>query len=405
VSHRPVPRLTDTSIEMGPLSARISRSALAVGVVALLAALALGWAQGDHLRHFSFSWLVNFAYFLSISLGALVFIPIQYVTRASWSVVIRRLPETMAMALPFMALLTLPVLLNLGQVYEWASEHPHHLTPDLAMHKAPFLNEAFFVGRWIAYFAIWTWLAMFFWRTSRHQDESKDPRLTIRMENRSGPAILVFALTCSFAGMDLLMTLDPVWFSTIFGVYYFAGGFVTFYATLTLATLGLQQTGRMQRIVSMEHFHDYGKLMFAFTFFWGYIAFSQYMLYWYGNIPEETAWYLVRQSSSWGSIGLLLCIGALLLPWAGLVSRWAKRRRGTLAGWAIWIMIMQWFNIYWVAMPVFSPEGVSLHVLDLLCFLAVGGLWLGVIAHLLGASSLVPVGDPRLEESLKFENA
>lgn len=405
MSHRPVPKLTDTSIVMGDLSPRVSRPAFAIGVLALLGALALGWAQDDHLRHFSYSWLVNYAYFLAISLGALVFLPIQYVTRASWSVVIRRLPEVMAMALPFMALLSLPVLLNLGHVYEWAAEHPHHLTPELAMHKAPFLNDAFFLLRWVAYFALWTWLALFFWRTSRRQDESKDKALTLRLENRSGPAILLFALTCSFAGMDLLMTLDPVWFSTIFGVYYFAGGFVTFYAVLTLATMGLQRTGRLQRIVSMEHFHDYGKLMFAFTFFWAYIAFSQYLLYWYGNIPEETAWFLVRQSDSWGVIGLVLCIGAFIVPFAGLISRHTKRSRKLLAFWAVWIIVMQWFNIYWVAMPVFSPEGVSLHLLDLLCFLAVGGLWLGVVARLAGVGNLVPVGDPRLEESLGFENA
>ena len=405
MSHRPTPKLEDTVIEMGSLAPRIARPALAVGVAALVGAVFLGMSQGDHFRQFSFSWLVSFAFFLSISLGALVFLPLQFLTRASWSVVIRRLPEAMAMALPFMAVLVLPVLLNLGHVYEWASEHPHHLTPELAMHKAPFLNEAFFIGRWVAYFALWTWLATFFWRTSRRQDETRDKALTIRMENRSGPALLLFALSVSFAGMDLLMTLDPVWFSTIFGIYYFTGGFVTFYAMLTLMTMGLQKTGRLTRIVSTEHFHDYGKLMFAFTFFWAYIAFSQYLLYWYGNIPEETAWYLVRQSNSWGAIALVLCIGAFIVPFAGLISRFAKRRRGLLAFWAAWIIVMQFFNVYWVAMPVLSPGGLNLHLLDLLCVLAVGGIWLALVATIAGRANLVPVGDPRLEESLKFENA
>ena len=405
MSHREIPKLEDTNIEMGSLAPRIARPALAVGVLALIGAVVLGLNQGDHFRHFSFSWLVAFAYFLALSLGALIFLPIQFVTRASWSVVIRRLAETMAMTLPFLAILVVPILLNLGHVYEWASDHPHHLTPELAMHKAPFLNDGFFIGRWVAYFVIWTVLGMFFWNTSRRQDQSRDVALTLRMENRSGPSILLFALTCSFAGMDLLMTLDPVWFSTMFGVYFFAGGFVSFYAMLTLATLGLQQTGRLTGIVNNEHFHDYGKLMFAFTFFWAYIAFSQYMLYWYGNIPEETAWFLVRQSNSWGAIALVLCIGAFVVPFAGLISRFAKRRRGLLAFWAVWILVMQYFNLYWVAMPVFSPEGASFHLLDLLCLLAVGGLWLGLVATLAGRAHLVPVGDPRLDESLRFENA
>jgi hypothetical protein len=402
--HR-APKLTDTLTEMGSLAPRIVGPALVVAVLALAGAVVLGLREGDQWRHFSFSWLVNFAFFLSISLGALIFLPIQFITRASWSVVVRRLAEIMAMALPFMLLLLLPVLLNLENVYEWASDHPHHLTPELAAHKAPYLNTAFFVIRWVVYFAVWTWLAVFFWRTSRRQDTTKDSALTVRMENRSGPAIILFALTCSGAGMDLLMTLDPAWFSTMFGVYFFAGGFVTFHAVMTLATMGLQRSGRLERIISMEHFHDYGKLMFAFTFFWGYIAFSQYMLYWYGNIPEETVWYLVRQSHGWGQIGLLLCFGAFVLPFAGLISRYAKRNRKLLAFWAVWIMLMQWFNLYWVAMPVFSPDHVSLGLLDVLCFLAVGGLWLALVVRLAAAGSLVPVGDPRLKESLTFENA
>ena len=405
MSHRPVPKLEDTNIEMGSLAPRIARPAVAVGVLALVGAVVLGYSQDDHFRHFSFSWLVSFAYFLSISLGALVFLPIQFLTRASWSVVVRRLAETMAAALPFMALMILPVLLNLEHVYDWAAAHPHHLTPELAAHKAPLLNTPFFLIRWVAYFAIWTWLALFFWRTSRAQDRTGDPALTVRMENRSGPALLLFALTCSFAGMDLLMTLDPAWFSTMFGVYYFAGGFVTFHAVLTLMTMGLQKTGRLTRLVSAEHFHDYGKLMFAFTFFWAYIAFSQYLLYWYGNIPEETLWYLVRQESGWGAIGLVLAVGAFAIPFVGLISRFAKRHRGLLAFWAVWIMVMQWFNLFWVAIPIFSPDHVSLGPLDLCCFLAVGGFWLAIVARLAGRGSLVPVGDPRLEASIGFENA
>ena len=400
-----VPELGDARIELGSLGPRLFRGALAVGFLGLVGAVALGLRAGDGLRHFSFSWLVNFAFFLSISLGALVFLPIQFVTRSSWSVVIRRRGESLAMALPFLAILIVPVLVNLDRVYDWASPHPHHLTPELAAHKAPSLHPTFFVLRWVAYFAIWTWLALFYWRTSRRQDTTRDVARTRRLVNRSGPAILIFAVTCSLAGMDLLMTLDAAWFSTIFGPYFFAGGFVTFHAVLTLITLGLQRTGRLERLVSPEHFHDYGKLMFAFTFFWAYLAFSQYLLYWYANIPEETAWYLVRQQSGWGRLGLLLAVGAFLVPFAGLISRYAKRSRKLLVFWAVWIAVMQWCNLYWVAMPAFSPDHVPLGLLDLACFLAVGGIWFAVVSRLAASGSLVAVGDPRLADSLTFENA
>jgi hypothetical protein len=145
--------------------------------------------------------------------------------------------------------------------------------------------------------------------------------------------------------------------------------------------------------------------MFAFTFFWAYIAFSQYLLIWYANIPEETAWYLIRSEGSWRTLGLILAVGAFVIPFAGLISRFAKRNKKLLLFWAVWIFIMQWFNLYWVAMPVFSPDHVALGPMDLLTFLAVGGLWLALVAWLASRASLVPVGDPRLAESLTFENA
>ncbi len=399
-----VPELDGASVELGPLGRRIAVTAGTVGAVSLAAAAGLGVAAGDGLRHFSFSYLVSFAYFLSISLGALVFLPLQYVTRSSWSVVIRRLAEVTAMTLPLLAVLMLPILLNLDALYAWAGPAAAHPDPLLA-HKQPFLSTPFFALRWVIYFAIWITLALYFWRTSRKQDATRDVGLTLRMTNRSGPAIVVFALTCSLAGMDLLMTLDYAWFSTMFGVYYWAGGFVAFFSLMTLFTLFLQRNGRLVSVVTVEHYHDYGKLMFAFTFFWAYIAFSQYMLYWYANIPEETLWFLVRQSNGWEAVGLLLVFGAWLLPFAGLMSRFTKRRKDTLTFFAAWIAVMQWFNLYWVTMPVFSPERVPISPLDPLCFLGIGGLWLAAIARLASADRLVPVGDPRLADSLTFENA
>jgi len=402
LAHYQFPRLEDTKTTLDGLGAKVFAISAVVGVVGLAATVGLGAAEGDGLRHFAFSYLTNFAFFLAISLGALVFLPIMYVTKASWNVVVRRLAEVTAAVLPLLAVLAIPVILMVDKLYGWTD--PAMVANPLMLHKTGYLSQNAFTLRWVIYFVIWSGYALFFWRNSVSQDTSGDVKITRRLENFSGFAIMICALTIAGASFDLLMSVDPLWFSTMFGVYYWAGGFVTFFAVLTLATMGLQNTGRLTRIISPEHFHDYGKLMFAFTFFWGYIAFSQYMLYWYANIPEETSWYLHRSQHGWGVVGMVTLFATFLLPFMGLVSRYAKRNRKMLAFWAAWIVVAQWINLYWVIMPEFS-EGFVISFMDLTCFVGVGGIWLAGIVRLAMGNSLVPTKDPRLEDSLHFENA
>jgi len=402
LAHHSVPRLEDTKTTLDGLGGKVFAVSAAVGVIGLLATVGLGLAQGDDLRHFGFTYLVNYAFFLSISLGALVFIPIQYVVKASWSVVIRRLAEVMAAVLPLMAVLAIPVIFFAGQIYGWAS--PEAADSAALSHKAAYLSKGAFTLRWVIYFVLWTGYSWFFWKNSVRQDDTGDLKITRRMENFSGFALMVCALTIALAAFDLLMSVDYIWFSTMFGVYYWAGGFVTFFAVLTLVTMGLQNSGRLTRIVTPEHFHDYGKLMFAFTFFWGYIAFSQYMLYWYANVPEETAWFLLRSQNGWGTVGLITLFCTFMAPFAGLISRFAKRNRKILAFWAVWIIVAQWVNLYWVVMPEFS-EHFTISFMDLTAFLGIGGIWLAGVTRLAAGHSLVPVQDPRIGESLRFENA
>lgn len=402
MAHNHVPSLADTKTTLDGLGGRVFAVSAAVGAIGLAATVVLGLAEGDGLRHFGYSYLVNFAFFLAISLGALFFVPIQYVTRASWSIVVRRLAEVMAAALPVLALLAVPVIVFAAKVYGWAM--PEAAGDPLLAHKAAYLSPLWFTVRWVIYFVLWTWLAFTFWRGSVAQDKSGDLKITRRLENFSGFSLLVYALSVAAAGFDLLMSVDYLWFSTMFGVYYFSGGLVSFYAVLTLVTMGLQNTGRLTKIISPEHFHDYGKLMFAFTFFWGYIAFSQYMLYWYANIPEETAWYLLRSQGGWGKVGLAILFAAFVLPFVGLISHYAKRNRPMMAFWAFWIIGAQWLNLYWVVMPEFSDHFVF-GAMDVTGFLGVGGIWLAAVARLAMGASLVPVKDPRLDDSLRFENA
>jgi len=392
----------DTKITMDGLGSKVFGISALIGVIGLAATVGLGLAQGDNLQHFAFAYLLNYAFFLSISLGALVFIPIMFVTRASWNVVIRRLAEVTAAVMPLMALLAIPVILFAGRVYGWAD--PAVAASHAMSHKAAYLSQGAFTLRWVIYFVVWSGCALFFWRTSVAQDKNGDLKYTRRLENFSGFAIMISALSIAAASFDLLMSVDPLWFSTMFGVYYWSGGFVTFFAVLTLMTMGLQNSGRLEKIVSPEHFHDYGKLMFAFTFFWGYIAFSQFMLYWYANIPEEISWYLVRTRHGWDMIAYATLFATLLLPFLGLVSRYAKRRRKILAFWAFWIIAAQWLNLYWVVIPEFS-ETLTFNPMYVTGFVGIGGLWLAGIAKLAAGNSLVPTGDPRLEDSLRFENA
>jgi hypothetical protein len=317
---------------------------------------------------------------------------------------VRRLAEVMAANLPLLAVVGIPVLLLAAQLFPWVSGDTH-LPAELLAHKAPYLNFPFFVVRWVVFFGIWSVLGIYYWRRSLAQDASGDPRLTLGMEAVSGPALILYALTVSLASYDLLMSLDPGWFSTMFGPYFFAGGVVGFHAALTMITFWLQGRGLLARVIHIEHLHDYGKLLFAFVFFWAYLAFSQYMLYWYANIPEETGWLLRRQQQGWQWLGLVLLFGHFLLPFAGLMSRFAKRTRPLLVFWAIWIFIMHWCDLYWVVMPEFAAGGPQPHLIDLACFLGLGGVYVAGLAVLATGRSLVPARDPRLADSLAFENA
>ena len=399
-------RLDRARLTLDGAGTRIFRAAGLVGLLALGAAAALGLGMGDGLRRLSFSYLFAFVYFLTLSLGALFFVALQHITRSSWSVVVRRLAELVAMNLPLLALLAIPVLANIPNLYAWARPaEPGSPVGVLLAHKRPWLNPTFFMIRVVFYFAVWSWLARWFWRRSLRQDNGGDAQGSVRMEKAAAPGLLVFGLTLTLAAFDLVMSLDPTWYSTIFGVYFFAGSVVSFFALMTLMSLGLQRAGRLTGLISMEHYHDMGKLMFAFVFFWAYIAFSQYLLIWYANLPEETTWYLRRQSHGWEAFGLALLFCHFMAPFAGLVSRYAKRSRPLLAFWAVWILVMHAVDLYWLILPELGPGGPAPHLLDLLCWVGVGGIWAAGLAWQAERQALIPRGDPRLADSLRFENA
>jgi len=251
---------------------------------------------------------------------------------------------------------------------------------------------------------VWGGLSVWFLRRSVAQDRSGEPRITQHLETASTAGLVLFALSTTFFAFDYLMSLTPHWASTIFGVYFFAGCALAFFALLTVVVLAVQGTGRLRTLVSAEHYHDMGKLVFAFIVFWAYIGFSQYMLMWYANLPEETIWYRARQTGSWTRWSLFLLFGHFLVPFLALMSRAVKRRRALIAAGAGWMLLMQWVDVYWLVMPARSPGVVPLSLMDAATFLGIGGLFFASVARRLGAASLVPVRDPRLSESLSFEN-
>ena len=380
----------------------------AIGAGGILLALGLSFVSSQGIRQFAFSYLLNYCYFLSLSLGALCLVLVSHLTRSGWNVVWRRLAELMAAALPCWAILFVPILAFVlfggGTLFHW--NDPDVMRDDpLIREKIPYLNATFFTIRAVLYFAIWSLLGTFFYRTSRLQDGSGDKNLTLRMQKWSGPAIMAFGFTVTFASFDWLMSLDAHWFSTIFGVYFFAGCAVGAIAALILAAQFQQHRGLLKESITVEHYHDLGKLLFGFVFFWGYIAFSQYMLIWYANIPEETQWFLVRQTGGWTGISLILLFGHFLLPFAGLLSRHVRRNRVVLAGWSAWMLIMHWLDLYWLIMPQLTKDaGPTFGLVDLCCLVGLGAAYGSAVLWAAGDHALIAVRDPRLAESLAFKN-
>lgn len=390
------------------------------GLVLVVLAAILSLLPSVGLTWFFHAYLTSLMFCISISLGALFFVIIHHLSRAGWSTSVRRMAELLTMAFPALAVLFVPILATLwfddGVLYGWdgGAAAVEMAEAGVLEAKEMYLSSRFFSFRAVLYFAIWCGVAAYFYRTSRAQDESGDPQLTARMQKWSGPATFLFALTTSFAAFDWMMSLAPMWFSTIFGVYLFASSMLAFFSAMCVFLWFVERRHLLRRVVSVEHWHDFGKYMFGFIVFWAYIAFSQYMLIWYGNIPEETVWFIDRQVNGWEWVSILLVLGHWLLPFLGLMSRYVRRRPSLMLGWAVYLLVMHFIDLYWIIMPQASHGvadgygvfgGVLGVVVTLLCLAGTVGLYVGAVLRTAGDSTpLVPVRDPRLSESIAFHN-
>ncbi len=376
------------------------RNALAVIILAGMAASGAGWAEDA--RQFAFSWLVSFSWFFTISMGALFFLMVQHLTGAGWSVATRRITENLAAAIPAAALLFLPVAFNLHSLYSWTDP----AGDPVVQGKTAWLNGSAFLLRAAAYLAIWSVLAEKLRALSVMQDEEGGSIEAMRSAARwSAPGIVVAIVTVSLASFDWLMSLEPHWYSTIFGVYVYSGGALAAMGALALVLIALRRAGVLRNAVHAEHYHDIGKWIFALIVFWGYIAFSQYLLIWYANLPEETIWFRHRLTGSWKTVAAVLLFGHFIVPFLLLISRAAKRHLVVLGAAAAWILVMHYIDLYWIVMPVLHPAGVQPHWTDAAAFAATGGAFGMAVWTRMKREAAAPVGDLRLTESLEHHNA
>jgi hypothetical protein len=274
---------------------------------------------------------------------------------------------------------------------------------ELLEHKRPYLNPGFFAVRAAIYFAVWSGFAWMMRSWSLRQDESLDPAFTARARWWSPVGLLLFVLTFTFACFDWLMSLQPTWYSTIFGLYAYAGAFVASLALLCLVITGVRSSeSPLARVISVDHQHNAGKLLLAFTAFWAYMAFSQYMLIWAGNLPEELQWIVVRSQGVWRPVGILIVLGHFLVPFFLLLSRDLKRSPPALAAVAAWMLAIHYIDLYWAVMPAANESRLGLHWTHLTAFVGVGGVAVAAGLLLFRAARPIPVGDPFLEDSLRY---
>jgi len=383
-------------------SGRFAGLSVLLGVVAFVAfALCAAGAAIDP-KQLSFSWLFAFGFFFTLCAGCFFWIIVHYATDAEWTVVVRRQLENIAVLVAVLAIFFIPILLLRHHLYEWMNIAPGK---EAALDsKRAYLNLNFFILRAAFFLGFFILASQLLRRFSVRQDKDGNPQFTIRLRKVAFASLPLFALCLTFGAFDWLMSLNYRWFSTMFGVYIFAGAAGSSMALLVLVITALQRAGYLKNVVTLEHYHIMGKWMFAFCVFWAYIGFGQYMLIWYANMPEETKYFIVRNTNSWWDLSMLLVVGRFFGPFAILLLRSIKKHPHQLCYMAAWILLMQMLDIYLVVLPALHGTGVHVSLWDFAALIAIGATLAFVYLRIVGKTSLFPVRDPRLIESLKIVN-
>jgi hypothetical protein len=397
---------TVTQDRTAPDWGRVQRVALIAGAVGLgLSALGL---LGNPAYFFR-SYLIAYVFWLGIALGCLAVVMIQHLTGGVWGLILRRTLEGATRTLPLLALLFVPLAFGVHQLYEWAD--PSVVANDEVLrHKQPYLNVPFFLARAAGYFVIWLAVAFFLNHWSAEQDATGDPHLPRRFRLLSAPGLMLYGLTVTFMAVDWLMSLEPHWYSTIYSAIVGMGQVLSGFAFALALVLLLADGTPLAGLLDRQEMRDLGNLLLAFVMVWAYLSFSQFLLIWSGNLPEETPYYIRRLDGGWQAVGALLILGHFALPFVLLLLRTVKENRRVLVGVAVGVLVMRLVDVYWHVLPAFSPEGhherasggagelAWVLVLSLGTVVGIGGVWLGVFLWQLGQRPLLPLRDPYLAE-------
>src|SRR3989449_9311364 len=381
---------------------RFAGLSVLLGVIAFVALALCGAGAAIDPKQFSFSWLFAFGFFFTLCAGCFFWTIVHYATDAEWTVVVRRQLENIAVLVAVLAIFFIPILLLRHHLYAWMNIAPGK-EANLDSKRA-YLNLNFFILRAAFFLGFFIIASQLLRRFSVRQDKDGNPRFTIRLRKVAFASLPLFALCLTFGAFDWLMSLNYRWFSTMFGVYIFAGAAGSSMALLVLVITALQRAGYLKNVVTMEHYHIMGKWMFAFCVFWAYIGFGQYMLIWYANIPEETQFFLTRNTQSWWALSMLLVIGRFFVPFGILLMRSIKKNPHQLSILAGWMILMQMLDIYLIVLPALHGTGVHVSIWDLICLVAMGATLSFVYLRVVPRTSLFPVRDPRLIESLTTVN-
>jgi hypothetical protein len=374
------------------------------GTIAAVGGLVLagvGFAlAGEHgLGRFYEAYLVAYTFWMGIALGSMALLMVQHLTGGAWGVVIRRPLEAATRTIPFMAVLYIPVVLGMGHLYHWTHADAVAADPVLQAKQA-YLNVPFFLARQVFYFTVWTLMGTLLTKWSVEHDRTGDPALLTKLSRLSGPGLVVYGLTVTFAMVDWTMSVNPHWFSVIWGMLYVGGQGLSAMAFAITVLIMLSQVPPLDRVVNSSHLHDLGKLLFAFLMLWAYLQFSQFLIIWSANLKEEVPHYLVRWEGGWQYVSIFIVVLHFMLPYALLLSRDLKRSATRLRVIATWIVAVRVVEYYWHVAPELHPTGVSLSLLDVALPIALGGVFVALYAMQLRGRPLLPLQDPGLEKAL-----
>ena len=385
-----------------PALARLQQRALLVGVVGL-AAGALGAVF--NLDQFFRSWLIGFLFCLGLTMGSLGLLMLQHLSGGQWGLIGRRIFEAASRTLPMVAIVFLPLLFGLPHIFHWA-ESGVTAGDAIIRQKAPYLNVPFFIGRAVLYFCVWllcSWLLNKYSAAQDRKEAGITPADTRRFRVVSGPGLLAYCVTATFASIDWIMSIDAHWFSTIFGMLFFTGQGLSAFAFVIAILALLTRTEPVASYLTTRHFHDYGKLLLAFVMLWAYLSFSQFLIIWAGNLPEEIPWYLERTRGSWGYVALLIVFGHFALPFTLLLSRNLKERPSLLGKVAFGILIMRLVDVIWMVAPSYGDHGFPIHWMNVAIPVGLAGVWFFLFVRQLRSRSLLPLNDPFFQEAFAHE--